>query len=462
MANISDEQRQVIDGIKDFASKNGKGIADATKEYLNNDGNRQGIANKFGGNIATFYLAMAQEFPGDADKFKAMAAGSNRYFVNSLDKFFERLRNMDDRAHYACNVFMQSRSARDKTPTPVKFKQGTLSYIGARTGRGKTTAMLSIAMDALHQGKRVYFYTNEETTDQIIMRAIRAQYFFDNVDDNGNIGHTIDDDDWTACIKSHPTCMTVKATNTANGSTIQVNAQGIAKAIATIESMMAKKQFTIIDGLAQRAWADIPASLAMLDAGDVVLLDYIQHIRKPSTQEMGGGAADYKALQFASQSIADIAAMNDLIVIAGAQLNRNATSDDKGTAIDDNQAPDKLGEQYFRESGDLEQDADTIIQIGRQELANGQPVKRFYKIIKHRGCPQDSTIYAINDNAAYSIYGCVIVPDPMGEQLQKFIAADYKGTKAKATSNGGKAHAWNSPHGNDDGGTVIDDDGWGV
>ena len=130
------------------------------------------------------------------------------------------------------------------------------------------------------------------------------------------------------------------------------------------------------------------------------------------------------------------------------RTNRNATSDDKGTAIDDNQAPDKLGEQYFRESGDLEQDADTIIQIGRQELADGQPVKRFYKIIKHRGCPQDSTIYAIKDNAAYSIYGCVIVPDPMGEQLQKFIAAEYKNNKRTAakTGNGnktGNASTWN-------------------
>ena len=443
MANISDEQRQVIDGIKDFASKNGKGIADATKKYLTNDGNRQGIANKFGGNIATFYLAMAQEFPGDADKFKAMAAGSNRYFVNSLDKFFERLRKMDDRAHYACNVFMQSRSARDKTPTPVKFKRGTLSYIGARTGRGKTTAMLSIAMDALHQGKRVYFYTNEETTDQIIMRAIRAQYFFDNVDDDGNIGHTIDDDDWTNAVRSH--------TQGAPGA--------IHHAIDAVEKMLQDEKFTIIDGLAQRSFADIPASLEILQAGDVVLLDYIQHIRKPTTQEMGGGAADYKALQFASQSIADIAAMNDLIVIAGAQLNRNATSDDKGTAIDDNQAPDKLGEQYFRESGDLEQDADTIIQIGRQELADGQPVKRFYKIIKHRGCPQDSTIYAIKDNAAYSIYGCVIVPDPMGEQLQKFIAADYKGKGTRTGAKTGTASTWKAGNATDNG-NVIDDDEW--
>jgi hypothetical protein len=69
-------------------------------------------------------------------------------------------------------------------------------------------------------------------------------------------------------------------------------------------------------------------------------------------------------------------------------------------------------------------------------------------------------VYAIKDDAAFSLYACDI--DPMNH-IQKFIAADYKGTKAKATSNGGKAHtSWNSPHGNDDGGTVIDDNDWGV
>ena len=120
--------------------------------------------------------------------------------------------------------------------------------------------------------------------------------------------------------------------------------------------------------------------------------------------------------------------------------------------MDDNQAPDKLGEQYFRESGDLEQDADTIIQIGKQDIADGAP-RRFYKIIKHRGCPQDSTVYAIKDDAAFSLYGCFI--DPMNN-IQKFIAADYKNTKSKAT--GGKAQPWKpgQTNANDDG----DDVGW--
>lgn len=436
MAKITDEQKAALDSIKALAAKNpSKTIFEYTKEYLQDDGNMHGITAKFGGNINAFYLAMADTCTGtDADKFKALAV--RRFFVNDVAGFLERMRRKDDKAHYSCNVFMQRKSQKDMTPVPVKFKQGTLSYIGARTGRGKTTAMMSIAMDALHQGKRVFFYTNEETTDQITMRAIRAQYFADNVDEYGNIT-AVDDDDWVNAAREH-----------------KPGAPGaIHRAIDAVAAMLQQKQFTIIDGLAQRSFADIPASLEILQAGDVVLIDYIQHIRKPTTQEMGGGAADYKALQYASQAIADIAAMRDLIVIAGAQLNRNATQDDKGTAvIDGNQAPDKLGEQYFRESGDLEQDADTIIQIGKQDIADGAP-RRFYKIIKHRGCPQDSTVYAIKDDAAFSLYGCFI--DPM-DNIQKFIAADYKNNKSNAT--GGKAQPWKpgQTNANDDG----DDVGW--
>lgn len=435
MAKITDEQKAALDSIKALAAKNpGKTIFEYTKEYLQDDGNMHGITAKFGGNINAFYLAMADTCTGtDADKFKALAV--RRFFVNDVAGFLERMRRKDDKAHYSCNVFMQRKSQKDMTPVPVKFKQGTLSYIGARTGRGKTTAMMSIAMDALHQGKRVFFYTNEETTDQITMRAIRAQYFADNVDEYGNIT-AVNDDDWVNAAREH-----------------KPGAPGaIHRAIDAVAAMLQQKQFTIIDGLAQRSFADIPASLEILQAGDVVLIDYIQHIRKPTTQEMGGGAADYKALQYASQAIADIAAMRDLIVIAGAQLNRNATQDDKGTAVDDNQPPDKLGEQYFRESGDLEQDADTIIQIGKQDIADGAP-RRFYKIIKHRGCPQDSTVYEIKDDAAFSLYGCFI--DPM-DNIQKFIAANYKNTKSNAT--GGKAQPWKpgQTNANDDG----EDVGW--
>lgn len=420
MAKISDEQKATIDNIKALAAKNpGKTLFEYTQEYLSDDGNRHGITTKFAGNINMFYLAMAEQCTGvDADKFKALAV--RRFFVNDVAGFLERMRRKDDKAHYSCNVFQQRKSQSDLTPVPVKFKQGTLSYIGARTGRGKTTAMMSIAMDALHQGKRVYFYTNEETTDQIIMRAIRAQYFADNVDDHGNITAVIEND-WTDAARAHK--------DGAPGA--------IHRAIDTVATMLQQKQFTVIDGLAQRSFADIPASLEILQAGDVVLIDYIQHIRKPTTQEMGGGAADYKALQYASQAIADIAAMHDLIVIAGAQLNRNATDDDE-------HAPDKLGEQYFRESGDLEQDADTIIQLGRQEQDDGKPVKRFYKIIKHRGCPQDSTVYAIQDDAAFSLYGCAI--DPLNH-MQIFVPAEYKKTRAKAT--GGKS-SWKPGQANDD------------
>lgn len=428
MAKINDEQKAALDNIKALAEKNpGKTLFEYTKEYLQDDGNMHGITQKFGGNINAFYLAMADTCtsPADADAFKALAV--RRFFVNDVAGFLERMRRMDDKAHYSCNVFMQRKSQSDMTPMPVKFKRGTLSYIGARTGRGKTTAMMSIAIDALHQGKRVYFYTNEESTDQITMRAIRAQYYTDNADDNGNIT-PVNDDDWVNAAREHKPGAP----------------EAIHKAIDTVATMLQQKQFTIIDGLAQRSFADIPASLEILQAGDVVLLDYIQHIRKPNANDIGSGAAAYQAIQFASQTIADKAVKKDLIIIAGAQMNRKATDET------DN-APDKLGEQYLRESGDIEQDADTLIQIGKWEKDDGR-VERFYKIIKHRGNPIDTNFYRIQDNAGFSIYGCAFEPNLNGscDTLQTIDFPKATAPKGKATSNGGKAQARNH-YGDDDG-----------
>ena len=157
MAKINDEQKAALDNIKALAAKNpGKTLFEYTKEYLQDDGNMHGITAKFGGNINAFYLAMADTCtsPADADAFKALAV--RRFFVNDVAGFLERMRRKDDKAHYSCNVFMQRKSQKDMTPVPVKFKQGTLSYIGARTGRGKTSTVfwvnlfgnaLNIALD---------------------------------------------------------------------------------------------------------------------------------------------------------------------------------------------------------------------------------------------------------------------------------------------------------------------------
>jgi hypothetical protein len=64
----------------------------------------------------------------------------------------------------------------DKDFTPslfgVPFPDGTVSYIGARTGRGKTAAMLNIAREALtmEQPRNVFFITLEMSPKQLLTR----------------------------------------------------------------------------------------------------------------------------------------------------------------------------------------------------------------------------------------------------------------------------------------------------
>ncbi|MDR2923403.1 MAG: hypothetical protein LBU85_08700, partial [Treponema sp.] len=60
----------------------------------------------------------------------------------------------------------------------IYFPNGTLNYVGARTGRGKTTAMVNIGIDALFllsentQPRKVLFISLEETQLEIISRFV--------------------------------------------------------------------------------------------------------------------------------------------------------------------------------------------------------------------------------------------------------------------------------------------------
>jgi hypothetical protein len=57
------------------------------------------------------------------------------------------------------------------------IEDGTLSYIGARTSVGKTTALISIAHEALEAGRKVIFLTLEEPTKDILRKLILCRVY---------------------------------------------------------------------------------------------------------------------------------------------------------------------------------------------------------------------------------------------------------------------------------------------
>jgi flagellar biosynthesis GTPase FlhF len=49
----------------------------------------------------------------------------------------------------------------------LPFPNGTVSYIGARTGRGKTTTMVNLAIAALKDNRKATFISLEESNKQV-------------------------------------------------------------------------------------------------------------------------------------------------------------------------------------------------------------------------------------------------------------------------------------------------------
>ncbi|MCQ2387836.1 MAG: hypothetical protein MJ066_05285, partial [Clostridia bacterium] len=137
-----------------------KNVIDLVKEYEFENGEIE--------NPAGIYKDLARIYPSEKTALLKKSALCNKYIVRNTDFFLHNIINENENDNYKCTIFPP---AGNKT---LNFPCGTLSYLGARTSRGKTTAMISIIVDALHQNKGVAIITNEESTDEIQLRLITA------------------------------------------------------------------------------------------------------------------------------------------------------------------------------------------------------------------------------------------------------------------------------------------------
>ena len=119
--------------------------------------------------LKTYESQIATEYQGDKGQAKELLKKLYRRFPNThvkpWDSYIDSVVNFDDSKDYKSTIFER------------RFPTGTISYIGARPGRGKTTILVNIALDALNQGKPVIFVTAEETTKQILTRFILSKTY---------------------------------------------------------------------------------------------------------------------------------------------------------------------------------------------------------------------------------------------------------------------------------------------
>jgi len=331
-------------------------------------------------NIKLFLESLAPQittaYNGDKQATQQFLKGLYKRFPNTHVKgwgtFIDSVINFDDSKDYKSNIFER------------RFPVGTISYIGARPGRGKTTILVNLALDALHQEKPVIFATAEETTKQILTRFILAETYarkekdlrtaYESFKPRTNLYNYIKD-----------TSKTLPGIDVTNGDFYGDSTE-------QIKSFIDSRKLTIFEAYGA-SWDELTNYLSNQEAGSVILIDYIQHLKSPAHL-----ATQTRQIQIqeTSHQLADLAGVHGLIMISGAQFNREAKNSN-GTP--DLLKADSFDETSFREAGDIEQDGHILIGIGK----NPATEELFYSCMKDReASPDNGKCWKLKKNLQYS------------------------------------------------------------
>lgn len=327
--------------------------------------------------LKTYESQIATEYNGDKAQAKEALKKLFRRFPNThvkpWDSYIDSVVNFDDSKDYKSGIFER------------RFPTGTISYIGARPGRGKTTILVNIALDALNQGKPVIFVTAEETTKQILTRFILCKTATNNPSD----GRLVYDS-----FKPRTALYNYIKDNARNLPQMPVdNRDFFGEASDTIGEYINNKKLTIFEAYGA-TWQELTDFISDQEAGSVILIDYIQHLKSPENL-----ATQTRQIQIqeTSHQLADLAGLYGLILICGAQFNREAKGNGQGKP--DLLKADSFDETSFREAGDIEQDGHILIGIGKDPKAE----VLFYSCMKDReASPDNGKCWKLKKNMAYS------------------------------------------------------------
>lgn len=354
---------------------------DVAKKYIEENITQKQIT-KFPSLKKNIFLKLSEEFPEQKTNFRKLAKRENPYIITNLLSFNNFLTNFNDEDNYKCNIFPKSNY------NNLVFTPGNIGFIGARTSRGKTTAEVSIAMDALRQNKKVFFVTMEESANQLTLRFLLNILY--------NIGHfkNIDQElteitngiatNWKTMLEENQFNPKQTVLSVLRNKGIADIFQNIPNATAKFiqEINFAKEQLdfylkeeklTIFDGMSAPTFEEMIDTMADNDKGTICLLDYIQKVKTP--KDIRQMENRFAVLKNASDKLANMTKKTNIILISGAQFGRTGNKDDP-------EAMDTFTDESFQECSAIEQIGEIEIGIGRQ-FKNGEK-HSFYSILKDR------------------------------------------------------------------------------
>lgn len=237
----------------------------------------------------------------------------------------------------------------DRLIGPLRRQQ--LVLVAGRPGMGKTSLALSYAIGAAKQSHGVLFISLEMSADQVGGRAISDMCF--GPEGEGAVPYAA-----------------IRDANLSERERRRVT--GAIHELDKIPLMIVDAPSATPGALARRVRRHARRFEARGTPLQLVIVDYIQRMRPERQMQK-----KYEEVSEISAALKDIAKANDVPIMALAQLNREVERrPDKRPVLSD-----------LRDSGQLEQDADTIVFLLRQEyyLAQVKPSPSSPKFIDWQG-----------------------------------------------------------------------------
>jgi len=224
----------------------------------------------------------------------------------------------------------------DNAMGPIRRK--ALAIVAARPGMGKSALAVSYALGAAHKGHGVLIVSLEMSAEDIGERMV-CDLCFDSTEQVP----------YAALVNGELTRNQIHSAMQASEALADIPIQIIDTTALSVGKLSA------IVRRWKRRFAARGQSL------DLVIVDYLQLLRAP------GSSGRYEQITEISQTLKEIAKANDLGVMALSQLSRKVEErTDKRPMLSD-----------LRESGQIEQDADAVLFLLRQEyyLGKAEPDK---------------------------------------------------------------------------------------
>lgn len=259
----------------------------------------------------------------------------------------------------------------------IIFQHGTFNLIAARPSRGKTTLAVSLLLDAIENENlkrsdtKAVFLTFEESNKQIYTRIFNNLLFAKA--QKANAINQIK--------SSRPRVQLWNILKDPNNPDFARPAYFIESVKAKVLDLEKTGRLQVIDFAGKNINAI--ENLLTFNKNAVVFIDYVQLIRPDPAKTNFNTLDGYNDI---SKRLVDAAKANNQIIIGAAQLRR------LGEGASDSDNPENLNDTQLKDCGQFEQDANTIIALGRNTAYKDKKTPEhdldeplyFWKLLKNR------------------------------------------------------------------------------